>query len=156
MVFMTEREENSGCAYNTAPEDGFGFTGLTNVIEFANFMRLLDQPTPAPATSSTTNGRALFETVGCALCHTPSLATSSGGLPALSYKTANLFSDLALHRMGTNLADDVTQGNAAGDEFRSAPLWGAGKRIFFLHEGQARICWMPSSSTPARARKQTA
>jgi CxxC motif-containing protein (DUF1111 family) len=38
--------------------------------------------------------------------------------------------------MGTGLADGVSQGNANGDEFRSAPLWGIGQRIFFLHDGR--------------------
>jgi CxxC motif-containing protein (DUF1111 family) len=38
--------------------------------------------------------------------------------------------------MGTNLADGVSQGNAGLDEFRSAPLWGLGQRIFFLHDGR--------------------
>jgi CxxC motif-containing protein (DUF1111 family) len=48
----------------------------------------------------------------------------------------NLFSDLALHNMGPRLADGVSQGAAAGDEFRTAPLWGVGQRIFFLHDGR--------------------
>jgi CxxC motif-containing protein (DUF1111 family) len=48
----------------------------------------------------------------------------------------NLFSDLALHNMGPGLADDVAQGEANGDEFRTAPLWGLGQRVFFLHDGR--------------------
>jgi CxxC motif-containing protein (DUF1111 family) len=38
--------------------------------------------------------------------------------------------------MGPNLADDIVQGQAEPDEFRTAPLWGLGKRIFFLHDGR--------------------
>jgi CxxC motif-containing protein (DUF1111 family) len=38
--------------------------------------------------------------------------------------------------MGSNLADGVTQGSAGGDEFRTAPLWGLGQRLFFLHDGR--------------------
>jgi CxxC motif-containing protein (DUF1111 family) len=38
--------------------------------------------------------------------------------------------------MGPGLADDVSQGAAAGDEFRTAPLWGVGQRIFLLHDGR--------------------
>jgi CxxC motif-containing protein (DUF1111 family) len=38
--------------------------------------------------------------------------------------------------MGTGLADNVSQGNAGGDQFRTAPLWGLGQRIFFFHNGQ--------------------
>jgi CxxC motif-containing protein (DUF1111 family) len=45
-------------------------------------------------------------------------------------------SDLAIHRMGPGLADDIEQGRAEGDEFRTAPLGGLGQRIFFLHDGR--------------------
>jgi CxxC motif-containing protein (DUF1111 family) len=38
--------------------------------------------------------------------------------------------------MGTNLADGISQGTAGPDEFRTAPLWGVGQRIFFLHDGR--------------------
>ena len=38
--------------------------------------------------------------------------------------------------MGSQLADGVTQGSAGPDEFRTAPLWGVGQRIFFLHDGR--------------------
>ena len=38
--------------------------------------------------------------------------------------------------MVPTLADGISQGLAAGDEFRTAPLWGLGKRIFFLHDGR--------------------
>ncbi len=38
--------------------------------------------------------------------------------------------------MGPALADGITQGNAAGDEFRTPPLWGLGQRVFFLHDGR--------------------
>jgi CxxC motif-containing protein (DUF1111 family) len=50
----------------------------------------------------------------------------------------NAFSDFLLHNMGTNLADNVSQGLASGNEFRTAPLWGLGQRIFFLHDGRTR------------------
>ena len=38
--------------------------------------------------------------------------------------------------MGTRLADNVAQGTAGGDQFRTAPLWGLGQRIFLLHDGR--------------------
>ena len=46
------------------------------------------------------------------------------------------YSDFAVHDMGTGLADNVSQGNANGRQFRTAPLWGAGQRLFFLHDGR--------------------
>jgi CxxC motif-containing protein (DUF1111 family) len=50
--------------------------------------------------------------------------------------TFHPFSDFAVHDMGTGLADGVSQGNANGRQFRTAPLWGAGQRLFFLHDGR--------------------
>lgn len=58
--------------------------------------------------------------------------------PGLTGVQAELYSDLLLHRMGTRLEDGISQGDAHGDEFRSAPLWGVGQRIFFLHDGRTR------------------
>ena len=136
VVFMTEREENRACLFNATPEDGFGIDEENDVPQFANFMRFLNAPSPGATTASTTNGRRFFESVGCALCHTPSLTTGRSKIDALSGKTVNLFSDLALHSMGAGLADGITQGTAGPDEFRTAPLWGLGQRIFFLHDGR--------------------
>jgi len=56
--------------------------------------------------------------------------------PTVSNITIDPFSDFAVHTMGTGLADGVTQGNANGMQFRSAPLWGVGQRVFFLHDGR--------------------
>jgi CxxC motif-containing protein (DUF1111 family) len=113
----------------------------TAIENFANFQRLLAPPTPSANTpggaKSIASGRKKFEEVGCALCHTPALNTGQYvTVAALRNKTANLFSDLLLHRMGPRLADDIIQGAAAPDEFRTAPLWGLGQRIFFLHDGR--------------------
>src|SRR5438270_2168468 len=75
----------------------------------------------------------------CRAYHTPSLTTQPSRLTAgLGNATANLFSDLEVHHMGAGLADNVSQGGAGGDQFRSAPLWGVGQRIFFLHDGRTR------------------
>jgi CxxC motif-containing protein (DUF1111 family) len=56
--------------------------------------------------------------------------------PGLSNVQANLFSDLLLHHMGAGLNDGITQGAAGPDQFRTAPLWGIGQRLFFLHDGR--------------------
>jgi CxxC motif-containing protein (DUF1111 family) len=110
--------------------------GLFNV-----FMQFLDQPTPSTTSpggsASISRGRSLFSAIGCATCHTPSLQTQPSRLTAgLSNATANLFSDIEIHHMGSTLADNVSQGGAGGDQFRTAPLWGLGQRIFFLHDGR--------------------
>ncbi len=85
---------------------------------------------------SIANGQKQFNNIGCVLCHTTSLQTGSNSVAALSDQTANLFSDLLLHHMGPGLADGIFQGAAAGDQFRTAPLWGLGQRLFFLHDGR--------------------
>src|SRR5581483_678792 len=89
-------------------------------------------------TPSIARGRTLFAQIGCALCHSPSLPIGAavGSMPAGS--RAELYSDLALHRMGPGLADGIAQGNAGGDEFRTTPLWGVGQRLFLLHDGRTR------------------
>jgi CxxC motif-containing protein (DUF1111 family) len=50
--------------------------------------------------------------------------------------TAHPYTDLLIHHMGSGLADDITQGLATGDMFRTTPLWGIGQRRFFLHDGR--------------------
>jgi CxxC motif-containing protein (DUF1111 family) len=155
-LFPQERDETPGCVFNPTPEDTLNFTptppasGNTNtavisdIEAFANFMRLLAPPTPGPATPSSEKGRATFARIGCVHCHTPALTTgakiasgsSTNPSAALSNQTANLYSDLIVHHMGNGLADGITQGGAGPDEFRTAPLWGVGQRVFFLHDGR--------------------
>ncbi len=114
----------------------------SDVVQFAMFMRLLAPPTPSTTTpggtASISNGRALFQAIGCATCHTPTLGpTQVSSLTAsLSKAPVNAFSDLEIHHMGAELADNVSQGGAGGDEFRTAPLWGLSQRIFLLHDGR--------------------
>jgi CxxC motif-containing protein (DUF1111 family) len=141
-LFPNERDETPGCQFNGTPEDLTNFdqqgTALpADIIRFATFMRFLDQPKPASDTDSTSRGRQIFQEVGCVLCHTASFTTGRSSVAALTHIQANVFSDLLLHHMGPGLADNVSQGAAGGDEFRTAPLWGLGKRIFFLHDGRA-------------------
>jgi CxxC motif-containing protein (DUF1111 family) len=113
----------------------------SDVTLFAVFMEDLAPPTPSTTvpggSTSIARGRTLFTSVGCAVCHTISLTTQASQKTAgLGNATANLFSDLEVHHMGTGLADNVSQGGAGGDQFRTAPLWGLGQRIFFLHDGR--------------------
>jgi CxxC motif-containing protein (DUF1111 family) len=142
-LFPNERDETSGCGFNATPEDltnmdEDGPESASDVLQFTIFMRFLDQPQPAPPTASTQNGAKIFRQIGCALCHTPTLTTGPSSVAALSNVPANLFSDLLLHRMGPGLADDIVQGQAEGDEFRTAPLWGLGQRLYFLHDGRTK------------------
>ena len=133
----------SSCLYNSTPEDTSNFLPQgsdvtqvpSDIVAFSTFMRFLDQPTPAGGQG---HGAALFSQVGCALCHTPSMTTGTSTFApaALSGVQANLFSDLLVHDMGQGLADGISQGLAGGSEFRTAPLWGIGQRVFFNHDGR--------------------
>jgi CxxC motif-containing protein (DUF1111 family) len=142
-LFPNERDETPGCVFNSTPEDTTNFdlsgTALpSDIIRFATFMRFLDQPQPGPSSASTQNGAKVFQQIGCSLCHNPSFTTGQSTFAALGNIQANLYSDLLLHHMGPSLADDIVQGQAQGDEFRTAPLWGLGQRLFFLHDGRTK------------------
>jgi len=142
-LFPDERSGVDGCVFNPLPEDANGINDegsespLSDTVNFAIFMRLSGPPTPGPQTPSAQNGSNLFRTIGCALCHSPSLTTGpsvfSNSPDGVTYHP---FSDFALHHMGSVLADGINQGAAGPDEFRSAPLWGIGQRLFFLHDGR--------------------
>jgi len=145
-LFQTERDETASCQFATVPNnvidtDATTPTEVLSAIEkFAFFMRFLDAPQPSPdspgGATSIADGRQKFVDTGCALCHTPSFTTGNSTVAALNGKPVNLFSDLLVHDMGVGLADGVSQGEAGPREFRSAPLWGVGQRIFFLHDGR--------------------
>jgi CxxC motif-containing protein (DUF1111 family) len=149
-LFQNERDDNPTCQFAPVPNDSTvvnGSAGLTaaNVVSdiehFSFFMKFLAPPAPSKDTpggaSSIARGQQDFVNVGCSQCHTPSLQTSAKSeFAATSNVTANLFSDLVVHKMGPKLADDIVQGGAAGDEFRTSPLWGLGQRIFFIHDGR--------------------
>jgi CxxC motif-containing protein (DUF1111 family) len=137
------------------PEDTTNYTAKTgadqyatnasipsDTVMFAMFMRLLAAPTPSTSTpggtTSISNGRSLFRAIGCASCHTPTVGNTqaSNFTASLGGAPVNAFSDIEIHHMGTGLADNVSQGGAGGDQFRTAPLWGLAQRIFLLHDGR--------------------
>jgi CxxC motif-containing protein (DUF1111 family) len=140
----------ASCLFNPTPEDTTNFPAsgaeiLSDIVAFSNFMRFLAPATPStegipgnPSAQSINNGQSLFTQVHCSLCHTFTLQTGASAFGAgLSDQTAALYSDLLVHHMGSGLADNISQGTAGPDEFRTAPLWGLGQRLFFLHDGRA-------------------
>jgi CxxC motif-containing protein (DUF1111 family) len=141
-----ERDETSTCQLTSTPNsitntDGTTFAdSLSDSEKFAIFMRFLAPPTPSPdspgGATSIAKGRDLFLNTGCADCHTLTLHTGNFAVEALRNQRVNLYSDLLLHHMGPGLADDIVQAQAGPDEFRTAPLWGLGQRIYFLHDGR--------------------
>jgi CxxC motif-containing protein (DUF1111 family) len=147
-LFPNERSAVPGCVFNTSPEDkthalnesgsstGTASEMSSDAVNFAVFARLSAPPTPAPSTSSTLNGAALFSSTGCSLCHTPTLTSGPSPYTGMSNVTYSPYSDFALHKMGIDLQDNVVQGAAKGNQFRTAPLWGLGQRLFFMHDGR--------------------
>ncbi len=146
-AFPNEREGDPNCQFNGTPEDATNLTDTFNsvspasdyasdVVNFAAFSRLSAAPAPAVPTPSTTRGRQVFANIGCDSCHVMTQTTGRSAYTGQSNVSFTPLSDFALHEMGRGLADGISQGNAAGDEFRTAPLWGVGQRIFFLHDGR--------------------
>jgi len=152
-------EDNTHVIIPNGGNAGTDASQISSLIEnFTIFMRLnapaqpcdffTSQSSCQPLGASALRGQALFGTIvapagggnpntgiGCVLCHTDVLSTARSNLAPLNQVAFHPFSDFALHHMGPGLADGISQGQAGGDEFRTAPLWGVGQRIFFLHNG---------------------
>jgi CxxC motif-containing protein (DUF1111 family) len=146
-AFPNERDTTPSCQFMGKAEDDTNLTTdsgafapsaySSDVVNFAMFARLSAPPTPGPQNAQTQAGFQVFNNIGCALCHTPSINTGATSyITKQSNVQVNAFSDFLVHNMGSGLADHVSQGAAAGNEFRTAPLWGLGQRIFFLHDGR--------------------
>jgi hypothetical protein len=151
-------------------EDGDG-DGVVNEITVGELSALsifntsLDPPEQHPAKRAGRRGRVLFETMGCAVCHVPEMATRRTLLP-LSFPeihedpSANLFyeldlagapvkfrkapdggvivplfADLKRHDMGPELAESF--GSDLDAHFTTARLWGVADTAPYLHDGRA-------------------
>jgi CxxC motif-containing protein (DUF1111 family) len=139
-VMPDERNAIAGCVFNPTPEDTHSeaTNGISDIDAFVDAMRLSAPPTPVLPTAHTKEGQDIFNRVGCVLCHSDTLTTAQSVFTGMGNVQYHPFSDFALHHMGTNLADGISQGLAGPDEFRTAPLWGIGQRIFFLHDGRTQ------------------
>jgi CxxC motif-containing protein (DUF1111 family) len=145
-AFPNERAKNPNCQFNVTPESTTNLKVSSpsaspasdysqDIVNFTEFMRMLAPPTPVSG-ASTSSGQQVFLNIGCQACHVQNQTTGKSVMTGQSNVTFQPFSDFALHSMGSGLADGVSQGNASGTEFRTAPLWGLGQRIFFLHDGR--------------------
>ncbi|WP_036484829.1 di-heme oxidoredictase family protein [Myxosarcina sp. GI1] len=88
-------------------------------------------------------GEKLFQ-AQCATCHVATLQTGNYEVTELSNQTIHPYTDLLLHDMGAELADNRPDFLATGTEWRTPPLWGIGltQTVLpysgFLHDGRAR------------------
>ncbi len=156
-LFPTTRNENPNCnmayePFDVPRTDDSSYNNPLKIMPawlmFTEFMRFVDAPQPGPIVAGAERGKQLFKEIGCSLCHTPSFQTPGTAHPggqfdqigaqtvALRGQTVNLYSDLLVHHMGATLADNIVQGDAGPDEFRTTPLWGLGQRLYFLHDGR--------------------
>jgi CxxC motif-containing protein (DUF1111 family) len=90
-------------------------------------------------------GKTLFQSVGCNGCHTMTFKTATDTDPEVAGQTVHPFTDLLLHDMGPDLADNHPEFSASGFEWRTTPLWGLGfspqisaVKPLYLHDGRAR------------------
>lgn len=109
-------------------------------------------------------GEQIFARAGCASCHSPTLTTGQlPGVPAVSGQVIHPYTDLLLHNMGPALADNRPDFGAAGNEWRTPPLWGVGLvqvvngHSTFLHDGRARslleaVLWHGGEAATSRER----
>ncbi|WP_419708729.1 di-heme oxidoredictase family protein [Pseudomonas sp. NFX224] len=107
-------------------------------------------------------GKNLFYQAGCQSCHTPKYTTAANAAePELANQEIRPYSDLLLHDMGDGLADNRTEFQAGGRDWRTPPLWGIGLtqtvngHTQFLHDGRARnlleaVLWHGGEATAAR------
>ena len=111
------------------------------ILDVVFYLRTLKAP---PSRDSDLAGKALFETIGCAKCHTSEWKTPASDIAALSEKTFRPYTDLLLHDMGPGLDDGYTEGSAKTSEWRTPALWGLGLsknsqggQYYLLHDGRA-------------------
>ncbi len=115
----------------------------SEVNDVIMYVRLLSPPNRGEITDAVRRGEAHFTEIGCASCHIPTLKTGPNPIPALDRVDANLYSDLLLHDMGSELADGRSDGTANGFEWKTPPLMGLrlaadalGGTAFLLHDGR--------------------
>ncbi|MCI0707463.1 MAG: thiol oxidoreductase [Ignavibacteriae bacterium] len=113
------------------------------VDDVVSYLLTLAPPKRGPITPQVLEGEQVFLNIGCAGCHTPSMTTGTHPIAALSNVEVPLYSDLLLHDMGLELADNFYEGMSTGTEWRTTPLWGLrlvkeflGGTPYYLHDGR--------------------
>lgn len=107
-------------------------------------------------------GEQLFGQIRCSVCHVPEMTTGpKPPIAAAANLTIRPYTDLLLHDMGDDLADNRPDFLADGREWRTPPLWGIGLlstvngHTDLLHDGRARnvteaILWHGGEAHAAR------
>ena len=160
-LFSTENCPPAQTACTQAITGGAPEIDQDKIDEVTYYSRLLGVPARRDP-KQVLSGKARFAELGCASCHTPKLVTGAWPeFPELSHQTIRPFSDMLLHDMGPELADNRPDFLATGSEWRTPPLWGIGLvrvvngHTYFLHDGRARdlaeaILWHGGEAERAR------
>lgn len=129
-------------------EDGLGDDPelADNILQrVALYCKTLAVPAPRDITDNNVRrGAKIFEQLDCAKCHIPKMQTGSSSISVLANQTIFPYSDMLLHDMGDDLADNRTDFLASGNEWKTRPLWGIGltnvvnNHTNFLHDGRAK------------------
>ena len=136
LTFRLMPEQLRRCDVIPDPEDVVELeTGRRGIDNFEAFMKFLAPPARGKITEAVSRGRLVFESIGCAKCHVPSLKTGASSNPLFNYQVVSLFSDLLLHDIGTG--DGIRQAGAEPEEIRTPALWGLRHRRPLLHDGSA-------------------
>jgi CxxC motif-containing protein (DUF1111 family) len=119
-----------------------------DVLAFADFMRSTKAPPRGPITPDVRAGQSLFNGIGCASCHTPSITTAPPGTSinggafvvpdALGNKIIHPYSDFLLHDIGTGdgvPAQPTPEAASTANQMRTAPLWALRTRNRLMHDG---------------------
>jgi CxxC motif-containing protein (DUF1111 family) len=115
-------------------------------------------------------GAKLFEEMRCTTCHVASIRTGEGSeMAEVRNQTIKPYTDLLLHDMGPDLADNLVEGQATGSMWRTPALWGIGYTelvaasknvpVGYLHDSRARtlteaVLWHGGEGTASRQRFQ--
>lgn len=112
-------------------------------------------------------GAKIFESNRCTACHTSAMKTGAGSeLAEVRNQTIRPYTDMLLHDMGPDLADNLVEGQATGSMWRTSALWGIGYtervagsagKVGYLHDSRARtlleaILWHGGEATTSRQR----
>lgn len=143
--YDTEDPVNFAVSNNAVDEAPDPEAGSDVVEKLTFYMRTLKAPTRRNEDDpDVLAGEQIFQEIGCAKCHTPTLKTGVSEIAAISEKEFHPYTDLLLHDMGSALDDGYPEGSATGSEWRTPPLWGLGLAEdsqggvgFYLHDGRA-------------------
>jgi CxxC motif-containing protein (DUF1111 family) len=144
---LKPKDVTTVCKVTTDPEDKPDALGLADIDHFAQFIRGTQVPPRDAVLAATSNamaGQNLFNSIGCATCHVPTLTTEPAGTiinggtytvpAALGNKIIHPYGDYLLHNVGTG--DGIVQAGPAdtANKLRTAPLWGLRIKARFMHD----------------------